>query len=165
MSVDANEWMEAASEGSGITTKELDEHAQAYQAAYAEYEKSKAHTSQLYKEAERLEGKMVEAMELAGKTKYQVDGVGTFYFINKMVVTTPKTNSEKKALFDYIKETHGDDFYLATLSVNHQTLQKLYNTDFEAAKEKNPDDAATFHIPGLQPPTNMRSLGLRGEKK
>lgn len=162
--IDTDSWMEAAAEGSGITTQELDARAKAYNEAYAAYEKQKAVASELFKEAERLEGKLIEALEQAGKSKYHVEGVGTFYFSDKLVVTTPKTIPDKKALFDYVLQNHGEDFFLSTASINHQTLQKLYNTDFETFKETNPELAAEFHIPGLQPPTSKRSLGLRGEK-
>lgn len=159
--VHAEEWMEAAAVGSGVTTEELDTRAKEYQDAYAKYEEAKRVASQLYKEAERLEGKMVEAMEQAGKSKYIVEGIGTFYFVDKLVVTTPKTIEATRALFNYIREKHGEDFFYSTAGVNHQTLQKLYKTDFEEMVEKNPDKAASFSIPGLQPPTNMRSLNLR----
>jgi hypothetical protein len=159
--VDSSEWMEVASAGSGVTTDELDKRGQAYQDAYAKYEEAKLVSKKLLAEAERLEGKMIEAMEQAGKSKYIVEGVGTFYFVDKMTVTTPKTIENTRALFNYIREKHGEDFFYTTAGVNHQTLQKLYKTDFEEMVETSPDKAATFAIPGLQPPTSMRSLNLR----
>jgi hypothetical protein len=165
MSISADEWMEASAAGSGITTDELDRRAREYQDAWNKYEKQKAVSTELFKEAERLEGKMVEAMEQAGKKKYFVEGIGTFSFTDKFVVPTPKTIEERKQLFKYIQEKHGEDFFYSTASVNHATLQKLYKTDFDEAVETDPESAATFVIPGLQAPTNMRSLRLTGEKK
>lgn len=162
--VNADTWMDEVSKTSGITTEQLDKLALEYQKAYDEYEKSKRETSNLYKEQERLEGKLREAMELAGKSKYFVETVGTFYFSDKYVVTTPKTIEEKRDLLAYIREKHGEDFFYATVGVNHQTLQKLYKTDLEAAQEAG-ESPELFHIPGLQQPTLMRSLNLRGEKK
>ena len=161
----ADEWMAVTAEHSSITVEELDRRAKEYHEAYAEYEKAKSVSTELFKKAEVLEGKLIEAMELAGKNKYHVEGIGTFSFVNKMTVPTPKTPEERRALFGYIRDKHGDDFFHSVASVNHQTLQKLYNTDFEEYVETNPEEAASFAIPGLQAPTNKKSLAVRGEKK
>lgn len=168
--VNLEAWSEEVGKTSGITTEELDARSKKYQDKYEEYERAKQIASDLYKEAEELEGKLVEALELAGKSKYYVEGIGTFYFMDKMTVPTPKTIEQKKQLFNYIKETHGDVFLMDKVSINHQTLQTLYKTDFEEHKEKclkegRDAEAANFSIPGLQAPTNMRSLGLKKEKK
>jgi len=160
-------WQEEASKNCGITTEFLDNLITAYQLKYTQYEEQKAVATHLYKEAEELEGKIVEALEAAGKSKYVVEGIGTVYFINKLVVPTPKTIEQKRLLFDYIKNKHGDIFFMDKVSVNHATLQKLYNEDFKEHlehAEKQGTTPETFHIPGLDAPTNMRSLGMRKEK-
>lgn len=167
---DLDQWMEAAAEGSAITTEQLDMMAKEYQEKYEEYEKLKAEATQLGKDAEVLEGKLIEALNQAGKTKYYVDNIGTFYFINKMTVPTPKTVQDKKKLFDYLLKQHGETFLLDKQSINHQTLQSLYKAEFEdhvAACEKagKPEEAANFTIPGLSEPTTMQSLGLRKDKQ
>lgn len=162
-------WMEKTA-NSGITTQYLDELAKKYQAKYDEYEASKAITSGFYKEAEELEGKLVEAMEQAGKSKYNVEGIGTFYFSDKMTVPTPKTVNDKKKLFGWLTKKYGETFLMDKVSINHNTLQGLYKSAFnehvEECKQTGKDDeAANFSIPGLSEPTNMRSLCLRKEKE
>jgi hypothetical protein len=156
-------WLAKAAEGTGVTTEELDRRAKEYSEAYARYEEQKKISSKLHEEAEVLEGKMVEAMELAGKRKYHVEGLGLFFFRDQMVVTTPKTTGDKKKLLTWLRKTFGETVYLDKVSVNHQTLQSIYNKTFEEYVEQG-KDAATFHIPGLQPPTNRRSLSFKGEK-
>jgi len=161
MSTNLAQWDSTQAEVGGITTQELDEMGKAYSAKYAEYEAASKVSKGLYAEAEELEKKMVEAMQLAGKTKYFVEGIGTFYFSNKMSVTTPKTIEDKKAFFKYLLETHGEVYYWDKLSVNSQTLQGIYNSDAKAAAERG---EALFHIPGLEQPKNKVTLNFKGEK-
>jgi len=163
MSDTVEAWDEAVGQTSSITVEQLDAALKAYNDKYSEYEVQKAKASALHKEAETLEKKLIEAMEQAGKSKYYCEGVGTAYFSDKMVVTTPKTNDDKRKLFDWLKEKNGETFFLATVSVNHQTLQSLYNSELQKAVDEG-GDASTFHIPGLEQPTSKRSLNLRGER-
>jgi len=160
----AEEWNEFAESQSPITVDELDNLAKTYQKKYEEYEKAKEVQTALYKEAEELEGKLVEALQQAGKSKYFVEGIGTFSFMDKMSTRIPKTIEDKKLLLDYILKTHGETFYWDKISVNSQTLNKLYNEDLKSATERG-IDPSLFHIPGLEQPTNMRSLKLTKEKK
>ena len=52
-------------------------------------------------------------------------------------------------------------------SINHQTLQTFYNNAFkeylEECKEKG-EEPGVFHIPGLEAPTNLRTLNMRKER-
>lgn len=161
--VTLDEWNTQVEKTSSVTVEELDTLARKYQAKYAEYEAAKTISATLYAESEELEGKLVEALNQAGKSKYHVEGIGTFSFQNKMSVKVPKTLEEKKQLFEYIRTTHGEVFYLDKISVNSQTLNKLYNEDLATAKERGVDPSL-FHIPGLQQPTVMQSLRLTKER-
>lgn len=161
MSAELKEWNEFNENTSGITTQQLDAMGREYQAKYKEYEAANSKAKLLFHEAEELEVKMVEAMTAAGKTKYYVEGVGTFYFSNKMSVKTPKTIEDKKAFFKYLWEKHGETFYWDKISVNSQVLQKIYNEDAKSAAENG---EAIFHIPGLEQPKSMTSLNFKGDK-
>lgn len=162
--VNLQEWADFEEKKSTVTTEELDKLAKVYQEKYEEYERAKEISGNLYKEAEELEGKFVEALQLAGKSKYYVEGIGTFSFMDKMSIRIPKTIEDKKKLFKYILDTHGEIFYWDKVSVNSATLNKLYNEDLKTAETRGVD-ASLFHIPGLDQPTNMRSLKLTKEKK
>lgn len=157
-----DDWNNHQAEVGGITTAELDSAATAYDKAYAAYEEAKEKASALHKIAQEAEKKFEATMDAAGKTKYIVEGQGTYYFINKMTVPTPKSNDDKRALFAYIKEKHGAEFLTTLTSINHQTLQSFYKAEFEEAAA-NENVAVT--IPGLQEPTAIRSIGFRKEKK
>lgn len=158
----ADQWMEETAKSSSITVEELDRRVQLYSKKRREYEDAKAISSRLHGEQEELESKLIEALELAGKSKYVVEGHGTVYFSDKLTVKTPKTIADKKALFLHLRNQYGEMFYLDKISINHQTLQKLYNDAFkEHVEEKGNSD---FHFPGLEAPTNVRTLNFRKEK-
>jgi hypothetical protein len=161
-------WLAEGAKGSGITTEELDVMAKNYQKAYDEWEVVKKEATRLHGIQEELEGKFVEALELAGKRKYYVEGIGTFSFRDQMVVTTPKNIDAKKKFLTYLRKKFGETFYLDKVSVNHQSLQKIYNDTFEAHVEEYTNkgvEVPDFHMPGLEAPTNRRSLTLRKDKE
>ncbi len=154
-------WAEASANPS-ITTEILDQMITEMTKARAVYESAKAVATERYKEFETLEGKVIEALTQAGKRKYHVDGIGLCYFIEKLVVTTPKTVESKKNFFDYLRKQYGDIFLLDKQGINHQSLQKIYNDCYKEAVERG--EGAEFQIPGLEQPTTQISLGFRKER-
>lgn len=154
-------WAEANANPS-ITTEVLDGMITEMKKARDIYESAKTVSTNLYKEFETLEGKVIEALTQAGKRKYHVDGIGLCYFIEKLVVTTPKTIESKKLFFDYLQKQYGDTFLLDKQGINHQTLQKIYNDCYKEAVEAGVGEQ--FQIPGLDQPTAQISLGFRKEK-
>lgn len=154
-------WANAAA-NKEITTEMLDAAITKMKAARDIYEAAKAASTEKYKAFEELEGKVIEAMTQAGKTKYYVENLGTAYFITKLVVTTPKTNDAKQKFFDYLRDRYGSTFLLDRQSINHQSLQKIYNDCYE--EEKEAGRGAEFSIPGLEQPTSQTNLGFRKEK-
>jgi hypothetical protein len=156
------DWSKLQGEGSGVTTQMLDELTVTMQEKRKIYEEAKQISTDKYKDYAEAEGKLVEAMQLAGKTKYVVEGLGTVYFVTKMVVPTPKTIEQKKKLFAYLREKHGEVYFYDKVSVNHQTLQGVYNSDYAEATEQGKGDM--FQIPGLDLPTPQISLNFRKEK-
>ena len=163
MSIDVNEWMEAQSVNSAVTVEELDSLCKEFKAAQEVYQQLKAQSDVAYKEQERLKGKVVEAMELAGKSKYFVEDVGTFYFSDKMSVRIPKDIESKKEFFKYLHDKYGATVYWDKISVHSATLNSFYNAELEAFNEKAKmgEVSGDFHIPGLEAPTAMRSLNVR----
>lgn len=153
MSLDEWDKVGAAS----VSTQALDDLVKLMQEQWAQYEEAKKAASELLATYEESEKKLVALLKSANKTKWQVDGLGTAYIINKLVVRTPKDNSAKQSLFNYIKETHGPEALMGMVSINHQTLNGFYNKE----KEARPD----VNIPGLEAPTHMESLGFRSGKK
>ncbi len=165
-------WAQTAAQGTSVTTEFLDKKGTEYQKLYEAYEAKKKEASKLLEEAEKLESELIEAMDQAGKTKYYVEGLGTFYFSDKLSVKTPKTIAEKKALFGYIQQKHGETVLFDKIGINSQTLQGFYKSEYEefnerskSALEEGKEFTDVFAIPGLDEPTNMRSLNFKKEKK
>lgn len=165
--ISQDEWMEESTKGSSITVEELDELCRAYKRARDEYDAAKEVSDRAYAERERLQGKVVEAMELAGKSKYVVEGVGTLYFNDKMSVRVPKDIESKKQLFKFLLDKYGPTVYWDKVSIHSATLNSFYNQELEAYNEASKAGNVTgdFNFPGVEAPTAMRSLGLRQEKK
>jgi hypothetical protein len=164
VSLDA--WTAVAAQGATVTLEQLEEYIAKFKAAKVAAEKFRQEKIKIEKELDEMETKLMSAMDALGKSKVFVEGEGTLYFINKMVVPTPKTPTDKVQLFNYIEKEYGKAVLIDKLSVNHQTLQSFYNNaakEFveKCEKEGKPELAATFHIPGLQAPTSQRSLGFR----
>ncbi len=154
-------WL-AADASKTISTEDLDNMIIAMKKARDIYDAAKSVATEKYKTFEELEGKVVEALKLAGKRKYHVDGLGVCYFIEKLVVTTPKTLEDKRKFFDWLKSSFGETFLLDKQGVNHQSLQKIYNDAYNAAVEEGKGEQ--FTVPGLDSPTAQISLGFRKEK-
>lgn len=159
-------WAEEAAKGNSITVEELDTLCKEYKAARDYYDSTKEVSDRAYAERERLQGKVVEAMELAGKSKYVVEGVGTLYFNDKMSVRVPKDIEDKKTLFKFILDKYGPTVYWDKVSIHSATLNSFYNEELSAYNEEAKAGAilGDFKFPGVEAPTAMRSLGLRKEK-
>lgn len=154
MSEQLDAWNEAAAEE--ISTAELDALVHQMQKEWAEYEAANEVAKAARAKHDESEEKLLDLLKRAGKSKWQVDGVGTSYIINKYQYTTPKTADDKRKLFDYIAKEHGEAALMGLLSINSQTLNSFANKE----KEEKP----LADIPGLGAPTHRESLGFRKGK-
>lgn len=157
------EWMQIEGEASGVTTEELDQAVAKYQELRKIHDEADLVKKSEYKKMAEQEQVLVQLLQKAGKSKYFVEGVGTVYFTNKYLVTTPKTLEDKQKFFDYLETTFGKTFLMDKLGVHSATLNKIYNDALEEKKE-NGEDISLFAIPGLQPPQVHTSLNFRKEK-
>ncbi len=153
--VDLESWNQEAAEE--VSTKELDDLVIQMQADWDAFEVQNDKAKELRAVYDTTEAKLLELIKRAGKTKWNAEGIGTAYVINKYAITTPKTGSAKEKLFAYIKERHGPETLLGLLSINSQTLNSFVNKELE----NNPLE----NIPGLDPPTHRESLGFRKERR
>lgn len=161
MSTNQEQWLEASA-NQAVTTEMLDRLVTEVRKSREAYDAAKDNASELYKVYAEAEGHLIEAMNQAGKRKYVVEGVGTVFFVEKLVVPTPKTIEDKQKFFDFIKQNYGDTFLMEKLSVHHQVLQKIYNEAHKEAIDKGV--GAEFTVPGLETPTLMVNLNFRKEK-
>jgi hypothetical protein len=145
---DMNTWgLEDDAPAPSLNLKEMDELVHRYRVLRDDYDRGKEELSKRWKLVEEVQGKIVAQLTEAGKSKYVAEGVGTFSIVNKLTITTPKTIEDKRMLFGYIKETHGEDYLDSVLSINHNTLGSFYRAEVEKAA-----DPSLFTIPGLGEP-------------
>lgn len=123
------------------------------QKARLAYDEAKAASTEAHNYVEEVEHKVMNALKLNGRTKYEVEGVGLVYTSSKEVYTTPKTTSDKKALFGYIKDKYGPETLMSMLGINHQTLNSWANKETETGE--------IMEIPGLAQPTEAITLSFR----
>ncbi len=166
---DLEKWDDYNAEKSGVTTEELDRLGKRYDALYSKYEQLKREASNALKAAEEAESALIDSMERGGKSKYHIEGLGTYSFTERMSVTTPKTIADKQALAQYLKDKGGDEEFWAKFSVNSQSLNAMYRADYEefqakCQREGTPEKIAEFKVPGLDAPTALRSLRFNKER-
>lgn len=86
------------------------------------------------------------------RKNYAVDGVGAVHISEKEVYRVPKTNEDKTALFNYIKQTYGPDALMSMVSIHSGTLTSWANEESEKG---------VMQIPGLEAPTMVQTLNVR----
>lgn len=146
------EWQDSNQEESTTTLTGMDEMIIELRRRRTEYENAKAVSTEKHNALEEQENLVLNALRSNGRTKYQVDGAGTVYIIEKEVYRTPKTLAEKQQLYKYIQEKYGVETLTSMLSINSQTLNSWANKESEAG---------VMSIPGLEAPTMQESIGMR----
>lgn len=160
---DWDEMQEQVNSGN-VTTEELDKAAKAYNEAWDLYETEKKRVDVLRVAAEETEAKLIALMEKAGKKKYFAEGVGSFSFVDRFSVTTPKTDADKQALAAYLQERGGKELFWAKFSVNSQTLNSFYKAEAEIHNDNPENEGKPFTMPGVAAPTAKTGLRLTKEK-
>lgn len=111
---------------------------------------------------ESLESRFLEVLVALDRKNFQSAKHGMFYITGKSSVKTPKTDEEKTAFFNYLREKGGEALVLKYMTVNSQSLNAFYKEEFDLAKERG--EAMDFTIPGVGEPTIVPSLGIRKAK-
>jgi len=143
-----------------VTTAELDTLVKSIRSAREEYDKAKALSSGLYAVTEKLEQELLDLLGVAGKNSYELDGVARVSVVTKTQVTTPKTPEEKTACFNWIKNRFGDEGLVAYQTINHQTLNSLYNSEMKNAIERGLEFNG---IDGIGLPMVVKTLSVRSK--
>lgn len=136
-----------------ITTRELDEAVQKLWDLRKDYEAKKAISSEASALCDEQETYVLDLLEKANKKNYQLDGVAKVISVTKLQVNTPKDLDSKSAFFKWLKDNYGAEGFLAYLNINHNSLNTLWNNEFEKAEDK-----VTFKIDGINPPTEIKTL-------
>ena len=147
------QWEESLSpETTPITLEQMDALLKKYSEDRAAYEAKKKEASDLYKVVEASEKMLMNALRTANRGKYEVEGVGMAYIVEKEAYTVPKSNEDKTLLFNYIKDKYGPEVLMTMVGINFQTLNSWANQEVESG---------VMQIPGLAQPTMQESLSFR----
>ena len=141
-----------------ITIDMLDESVAIMAKHKEEYERQKAISNEAHARYQESRGKLIAMLKAVGKEKYFVDGLGTVRVTEKLKVRTPKGLDAKKALAGWLLKNLGEDGMHSYLSINYQSLNSLYNQEFEASKERG--EASEFNIPGVDSPESEFGLSF-----
>lgn len=112
-------------------------------------------TTKLNLELAKMKEQMVLFLKELGREKYATP-LGTVSIKERWSVTTPKSPEDRAAFFNYLKEK---GLYEELVSVNSQTLNAFFRSEWDAAIEKG--EAMTFKIPGLDNPKLFQDLSIR----
>lgn len=142
---------------SDISVEQLDDAARAYAKAREDYEQKKSISNEAFHHQNELKNRLISMLKAANKKRYSVDGVGNLTVVEKLKVRAPQSIEDKQAFYDWVESTYGAEARLLYSSINHNTLNSMYNQIAEEAAAKGQD----FHIPGVSEPESETNLQLR----
>jgi hypothetical protein len=138
-----------------VTTQQLDEAIQNLWNKRKDYEAKKKVSDEAHAICEEAEQQVLDLLEQANKKNYQLDGVAKVIAVTKLQVNTPKDLDNKAAFFKWLKDNYGAEGYLAYLNINHNSLNSLWNSEFEKATDK-----VAFKIDGIDSPVERKTLRM-----
>ena len=138
-----------------VTLEELDLLCRDYASKRKELETLQAECKERDKELYEKELKIQAYLEQSNKTKYSVDGIGTFNVVNRFTYKIPRTPEAKEKFFTYLK---GLGVYDDLINVNSQTLNAFCKEQMEKARDAQDFN---FTVPGLEEPTLSKKVQLR----
>jgi hypothetical protein len=142
-----------------VSTKELDTLIEMLMEARSDYETAKRLAGERNETVELLEEKLMQLLDDAEKSVYVSDRARVTV-VSKLQVTTPKTPEDKKSFFEWLKNKHGVEAMYTYMTVNHNSLNSLYNTEVEQARATG----GLAIVDGIDAPTVRKSLQLRAGK-
>lgn len=141
----------------GITLKEFED---LCQLGFSQKEVINTLEFNLKKEEEKLQtikNNIMLILDKFGKAK-QDTALGLVYISEKLSVSHPKEVEARAKFFEYLKSK---GVFETLISVNSQTLNKLYREEREIALDEGKTD---FNIPGIGEPTLIKTLNFRKGK-
>jgi hypothetical protein len=115
-----------------------------------EYAEKKEIAEGFYKQVKEAEARVIELLDLSGLDSFKVPNVGTATRSDKLSWLTPKSITEKKDFFKYIKDKLGDEGFWSYVSINSRTLQTFCKDQIVEGGESS--------IPGLEAPVAGATL-------
>ena len=162
MSISQDVWISATAE-KPLDLSEMDSLVQKSLEAWQLADEKKKAYSEAYEAAEKVDAQIMEALKLAGKSKYFVDGVGTVSISQRTIVRVPNHPEAKKKFFKYLQDL-GEGVFYSLATVNSNALNAWFNSKVE---EETSRGVLGFSVPGIDDPTmreTIRFNKVRGKK-
>lgn len=147
--------METTQEQPPITTKQLDDAIAKLSERRKDYEEKKRISNDADALVTESEQEVLSLLEQANKKNYQLDGVAKVISVTKFKVNTPKDLGDKAKFFKWLNKTLGADGFLAYATINYNSLQALWNQEYEKAEDK-----VSFNIDGIGSPIEVKELRM-----
>jgi len=141
---------------SEVSITELESTITALTEARKDYDMAKTIASEKNKVVDELEIKLIEMLEAVGKDVYVGNSAGVTV-VSKLQVTTPKSPEDKQKFFEWLKSKHGEETMWAYATVNHNSLNSLYNKEVEEAQLRG----SLANVEGIEAPTLRKTLQVR----
>jgi len=141
---------------SEVSITELESTITALTEARKDYDMAKTIASEKNKVVDELEIKLIEMLEAVGKDVY-VGNSARVTVVSKLQVTTPKSPEDKQKFFEWLKSKHGEETMWAYATVNHNSLNSLYNKEVEEAQLRG----SLANVEGIEAPTLRKTLQVR----
>lgn len=141
---------------SEVSITELESTITALTEARKDYDMAKTIASEKNKVVDELEIKLIEMLEAVGKDVY-VGNSARVTVVSKLQVTTPKSPEDKQKFFEWLKAKHGEETMWAYATVNHNSLNSLYNKEVEEAQLRG----SLANVEGIEAPTLRKTLQVR----
>jgi len=139
-----------------VSVEALDQAFSSYVEARNDYDEKNKTAKEAHAIMADLEWKFLDLLKSAGKTNWNVDGLGKCSEYERTTYQTPKSAEDKKALAKYIQDKYGKESFWNLFSVNSQTLNSWVKEELQDTEQM---------IPGLSEPSTIKKLRLTRSKK
>jgi hypothetical protein len=141
---------------SAITVEEINKVVTDIRAKEEEYEAARKISTALGFEVDKLYEQAGQILLDLGQDSFKTP-LGTVSLRKRASFKTPKTEEDRNAFFNQLKEMGVFD---SMITVNSNTLNSFLKAEYEAAEERG-EDMVTYKFAGIEPPTVSVTASLR----
>lgn len=110
-------------------------------------------------EKAEVKAMILNLLNRTGRNNWEVPGVGMAYKSTKLEVWFPERVPDRRKVIAWIEKKRGEEFKDSVLTINYQTMNKIYKEEREKASERGELDS--FKIDGLGDPISKENVGFR----
>lgn len=155
--MDLSELWNNETEHENISIDDLDNVVREYEQARTVYEAKSKESKEAHKILEERKLELYNLLQRAGKSKWEVEGIGKVSSYETMSFKTPKDPTAKKELAEYMQNKYGKETFWEMFSVNSMTLNSWAKQEFE-------NDKQLLKIPGVDEPVARENIRFTRSK-